>query len=640
VDIVVLLDWVDSAKSLPDFAEAVHFRQVSEITRVEHPPERPLAIFDGDCGFCRLWIARWRARTGPKVDYAPSQEVAARFPEISRERFAEAFQLVLPDGDALGGAEAVAALAGREPGKGFWLALYRGVPGAAPLAELGYRLVARHRPAAMKLTRLLWGSSVLKPTYAAASALFLRLLGLSYLAAFVSLWTQVDGLIGSNGVLPVAPFLEWVKSQVGASGYRLVPTLSWISPGDAFLHFQCAAGTVVSLLLIAGLVPAWSAAAAWLLYLSLSVAGQTFLEFQWDILLTETGLLSVFLAAPSRVRVRSGLSSPRLARFLLVWLLFRLMLSSGAVKLGSGDPTWHALTALRVYYETQPIPPWTAWFMHQLPPSFQTASCLFLFFVELLVPFLFFAPRRLRLFAAGMTILLQALIAVTGNYAFFNLLTIALAVLLLDDGVFPRRWRAAAAAASSVGGRWPRWVLGPVAVVWLAASSVPFALSLGLRGAIPGPLVAVYRLVAPLRSANGYGLFAVMTTERPEILLEGSEDGETWKPYEFRWKPGDPLRRPRFVAPHQPRLDWQMWFAALGDYRANPWLLSTMARLQEGSPEVLGLLETNPFPGRPPRYVRAVLYRYNFTNAEERRRTGAWWKRELRGLYAPVFGGG
>jgi lipase maturation factor 1 len=614
---------------------------VSKITHVARPPERPLAIFDGYCGFCRLWIARWKERTGPKVDYAPSQEVAERFPEIPPERFRDAFQLVLPDGEALGGAEAVAALAGREVGTGPWLALYRGVPGAAAVSELGYRLIASHRQAAMAVTRLLWGSSVLRPTYSAATALFLRLLGLCYLVAFVSLWTQVEGLVGSDGVLPVGQFLEWVQSQVGVSRYWLVPTLSWFSPGDAFLHVQCALGTAAALFLLAGLVPAWSAAAAWLLYLSLSVAGQTFLEFQWDILLTEAGLLAVFLAAPSRLRVGSGLSAPRLARFLLVWLLFRLMLSSGAVKLGSGDAAWRNLTALRVHYETQPLPAWTAWFMHQLPASFHAVSSVFLFFVELLVPFLFFAPRRLRHFGAALTILLQLLVAATGNYAFFNLLTIALAVLLLDDGVFPKRWRAAASASavSPAKGVWPRWVLVPVAAVWLAASAVPFALSLGLRGAIPGPLVAVYRLVAPFRSANGYGLFAVMTTERPEIVLEGSDDGETWRPYEFRWKPGDPLRRPRFVAPHQPRLDWQMWFAALGNYRANPWLVSTMARLREGSPEVLGLLAANPFPERPPRYVRAVLYDYNFTNAEERRRTGAWWKREGRGLYAPVLGG-
>jgi len=572
------------------------------------------------------------------VDYAPSQEVAGRFPEIPKEHFARAFQLILPDGEVLGGAEAVAALAGREAGRGPWLALYRRVPGAAPLAELAYRLIADHRPAAMAVTRRLWGRSVLKPTYSAANALFLRLLGFCYLAAFVSLWVQVDGLIGANGVLPIAPLLDWVRSHAGGDRYWLLPTLSWISSSDTALHLQCAAGTGAGLLLLAGLAPAWSAAAAWLLYLSLSVAGQTFLEFQWDFLLTETGLLAIFLAPPFRWRLRSGLSTPRLARFLLVWLLFRLMLSSGAVKLGSGDAAWRSLTALRVHYETQPLPPWTAWFAHQLPAAFQTLSCVFLFFVELVVPFLFFAPRRLRLFACGMTILLQILIAATGNYAFFNVLTISLAVLLLDDAAFPKRWRDAASSGAGRGG-WPRWILVPAAAILLAASAVPFLASVGLRGAIPGPLAAVYRAVEPLRSANGYGLFAVMTMERPEIVLEGSEDGASWKPYEFRWKPGDPRRRPRFVAPHQPRLDWQMWFAALGDYRANPWLVSTMARLREGSPQVLSLLAVNPFPAQPPRFVRAVLYDYRFTNAEERRRTGAWWKRELRGLYAPVLGG-
>src|SRR5512144_595247 len=167
--------------------------------RVTRPPERPLAIFDGDCGFCRLWIARWKLRTGPKVDYAPSQEVASRFPEIPAEHFAQAFQLILPDGRVLEGAEAVLAISGRTPGEGVGLALYRQVPGLAPLLELAYRLVAGHRPAAMAVTRWVWGGSVLAPTYEVANALFLRLLGLCYLAAFVSLWVQIDGLVGSRG---------------------------------------------------------------------------------------------------------------------------------------------------------------------------------------------------------------------------------------------------------------------------------------------------------------------------------------------------------------------------------------------------------------------------------------------------------
>jgi hypothetical protein len=312
------------------------------------------------------------------------------------------------------------------------------------------------------------------------------------------------------------------------------------------------------------------------------------------------------------------------------------MLSSGVVKLSSGDAAWRSLAALRVHYETQPLPPWTAWFLHQLPAWFQTASCVFLFFVELAVPFLFFAPRRLRHFACGLTVLLQVLIAATGNYAFFNLLTVSLAVLLLDDSAFPRRWRESAQSSAGTA-RWPRWVLGPVAVVLFAASSVPFAAALGLREAVPQPLVSVYRLLSPLRSANGYGLFAVMTTSRPEIVLEGSRDGIVWKPYEFRWKPGEVLSRPRFVAPHQPRLDWQMWFAALGTYRENPWLVRVLGRLLEGSPEVLGLLAENPFPDEPPRFVRAALYDYRFTDPAERRRSGAWWRRAEKGLYIPAL---
>ena len=434
---------------------------------VAHPPQRPLAIFDGDCGFCRLWIRRWEAATGSEVDYAPSQEVGQRFPEISPEAFRRAFQLVLPTGETLEGAEAVLGTLAQKPGGGPLLAIYRHVPGFAPLLDLAYRLIARHRGAAMAITRFAWGESVLAPTYFAANALFLRLLGLCALAAFLSLWVQVDGLIGSRGILPLSEYFAWVRGATGSERYWLVPTFCWIASSDAALHVLCGLGAAASLALLAGLAPAFSAAAVWLLYLSLTVAGQVFLQFQWDILLLEAGLLAVFLASPARLRVRTGLAAPPLARFLLVWLLFRLMLSSGAVKLGSGDLSWRSLTALRVYYETQPLPPWTAWFVHRLPASVHTASALFLFFVELAVPFLFFAPRRLRRFACGMTILVQLLIAVTGNYAFFNLLTIAMALLLLDDAAFPRRWREAAEATKGRG-RWPRAVLVPVAVLLLA----------------------------------------------------------------------------------------------------------------------------------------------------------------------------
>jgi hypothetical protein len=313
------------------------------------------------------------------------------------------------------------------------------------------------------------------------------------------------------------------------------------------------------------------------------------------------------------------------------------MFSSGWVKLASGDPTWRNLSALRFHYETQPLPTAIAWFLHQAPPWFQTVSAVFLFFVELVVPFLFFAPRRLRLFAFRATVLLQLLIAASGNYGFFNLLALALALLLVDDQSLPRRWRRAAEAAAGPRLAWTRAVLVPVACVALFASSIEFAATLDRALPLPQTVVAAARRIDALRSFNRYGLFMVMTTERPEILIEGSDDGAAWRPYEFRWKPGGVARRPRFVAPHQPRLDWQMWFAALGSPEENPWLVHFLGRLLEGSPEVEGLLAANPFPDHPPRYVRATLYDYQFTDAAERRRSGAWWRRRPLGLYGPVF---
>jgi lipase maturation factor 1 len=569
------------------------------------------------------------------VDYAPSQDVTVRFPEIPPAAFARAFQLVLPDGRVLEGAAAVVATLEHAPGRGALSAVAR-MPVLGTLLELAYRLVASHRPAATSLTRLLWGRSVEKPTYFVASALFLRALGLCYLAAFVSLWVQVDGLIGARGILPVGEFLDWVRGQTGMERYWLLPTLCWISSSDAFLHLLCGGGVFAALLLVAGCAPAAAAAFAWLLYLSLAIAGQTFLQFQWDYLLLEAGLLAIFLAPPWRWRIRGGLAAPPVVLLLLRWLLFRLMFSSGWVKLASGDATWRNLSALRFHYETQPLPPWTAWFMHQCPPWFQTVSALFLFFVELVVPFLYFAPRRLRLFAFRATVLLQLLIAASGNYGFFNLLALALALLLLDDQSLPGRWSLERDAASGPSRPWPKAVLVPVACVAIFASSIEFAGTLDRSFALPRTLVAAARRLGALRSFNSYGLFMVMTTQRPEILIEGSNDGAEWRPYGFRWKPGDVALRPRFVAPHQPRLDWQMWFAALGSAEENPWLTRFLGRLLEGSPEVLRLLAGNPFPDHPPRYVRAMLYDYRFTDASERRRSAAWWRRDVRGVYVPV----
>jgi len=489
------------------------------------------------------------------------------------------------------------------------------------------------------VTNVLWGKTVERPTFRIANAIFLRAVGICFFAAFVSLWVQVDGLIGSHGILPIGNLLDAARSQLSAEQrWAVLPTFFWWSGSDAFLHFLCGAGAAASLAVIIGILPAPSLLLCWGFYLSLSVAGQDFLEFQWDLLLLETGFLALLLAPVRRWRVGAALEGDRFVRVLLVWLLFRLTFSSGFVKLASGDPVWRNLTALTYHYWTQPLPTWTAWPASHHPLWFLKFSCVLLFAIELGAPFLIVMPRRLRLLSVGAMAALQIMIAVTGNYAFFNFLTIALCVLLVDDAAFPAGLRKKAAADSrAASGRWPRLLLVPIAVVLLLMSFVVFSATLRLRLPWPGFVISIARSALPLRSVNTYGLFAVMTTSRPEIVMEGSDDGATWKAYEFRWKPGDLNRRGRFVAPHQPRLDWQMWFAALSSPNEQPWFFPFCLRLLEGDPDVIRLLAKNPFPSSPPRYLRAVLYEYRFTTPEEHRATGAWWTREEKGLYAPVL---
>jgi hypothetical protein len=391
--------------------------------------------------------------------------------------------------------------------------------------------------------------------------------------------------------------------------------------------------------LLIGVAPAPVLVLLWLCYLSLVTGGQTFLAFQWDSLLLETGLLAVFLA-PLRWLPSGSTGTPAIPRLLLWWLNFRLLVLSGVVKLASGDESWHALSAMSSHHETQPLPGPLAWFFHHLPDWVHRIEARATFALELVVPFLIFAPRRLRHFAAFLLIGLQVVIGLSGNYGFFNLLALALCLLLFDDEAWPRRLRRF--LLFSGGGRTPRrelrWhsrVLGPLAVVALLLTSAGFIQRLD-ADALPAPAQDVVGAFAPLRSFNSYGLFAVMTTERPELIFEGSADGQDWRPYEFRWKPGDPGRRPPVVAPHMPRLDWQSWFAALGSPRSprNAWVHGLAGGLLEGRSAVTGLLGETPFPDEPPRFVRVRLYRYRFSDWDALRAEGAWWQREEIGVWA------
>jgi hypothetical protein len=435
-------------------------------------------------------------------------------------------------------------------------------------------------------------------------ATFRRVLGAVYLAAFLSFGAQAPGLIGSHGILPFADYLQYFHKTFGAAAYRYVPTVLWLAPSNWALAAVWIAGAVCAAVAIAGRFERAALAICLVLWLSLVSVGQDFLGFQWDALLIETGFLALF-ADRSLIRV-----------WLFRWLLFRLIFSSGVVKLASHDAVWRNLTALHYHYETQPLPTPLAWFFYQFPMWFQRASTMFVFIAELAVPFLFFLPRRPRLVGAWFTITLQVLILATGNYTFFNFLTIALTMwLFIEPEKRERHWADLLSAALAV-------FIGIVSGLIMLQT---FSLQLPEGGA------EILHAVAPFQAVNSYGLFAVMTTERDEIIVEGSNDGVNWRDYEFRYKPGNVYRAPPVVEPYQPRLDWQMWFAALGSYRENRWFVGFVVRLLQGEHSVTRLLTYDPFAGGKPKYVRAVLYRYEFTHLGQR----GWWARQPKGMYLP-----
>jgi hypothetical protein len=477
-------------------------------------------------------------------------------------------------------------------------------------------------------------------SYLLSGWLFLRVIGLVYLVAFISLATQIKGLVGSRGILPASRFLL-SKQSWGPTRFLQIPTLCWWNASDGFLQFLCWGGAAQALLLIVGIAPVVVLIALWVFYLSLFSVCRLFLGYQWDVLLLEAGFLAIFIAPSDLLPCFPPTTAPsRIILWLLWWLVFRVMFSSGFVKLRNGDRNWRNLTALSYHYETQPLPTWASWYIRQMPGRFHKLSVVVMFAIELGAPVFVFLPPPFSYVAGAAFVLLMLLIMAMGNYCFFNLLGITLSILLFDDACWLALFKKLPPgvqfeSATSVANGWPSWATIPVAlaVALLSVSVISRMLRSNVRW--PKPLEQFIELLEPFRLVNSYGLFSVMTTRRPEIIVEGSDDGVTWHAYEFKWKVGDVRRRPGFVAPHQPRLDWQMWFAALDYYQNTPWFRQFLLRLLENSPDVLALLRKNPFRDKPPNFIRAVVHDYRFTDFASRRATGAWWRRERRGLYSP-----
>ncbi len=481
--------------------------------------------------------------------------------------------------------------------------------------------------------------------------LFLRALGAIYFSAFVSLAFQIQGLIGPQGILPADPYLQAVAQSFG-HWQRLwyAPTVLWFSSGPVMLNALCWVGMAASVLLVLNLWPRGMLALCFVCFLSFIAAAQDFSSYQSDGMLLEAGFISLFFATPG-FRPGLGRSHPasRASHFLLQWEWFRIYFESGMAKILSGDPEWRHFTAMDEYYQNGPLPTWIGWYVQHLPHWFHAATVYATLAMELGIVWMFFLPRRWRIVCFFIVTPWEVGVILTANYTFLNYLVLALGVLLLDDRFLerfvPAKWRSAAANSASnnapilEGKPWCDGLHRTRAAAALVVSSVMLT---WIFYATTAEMLANYRLPAfpvvalePFRIANRYGLFAVMTRGRYEIEFQGSNDGENWKPYRFRYKPQELNEAPRIYAPYQPRFDWNLWFASLGSWRDYPIVPNTEVRLLSSDKAVLQLFADNPFP-QPPREIRVLLWQYWFTSMAEKHQTGMWWRRQLLGRYAPT----
>jgi lipase maturation factor 1 len=521
------------------------------------------------------------------------------------------------------------------------------------------------------------------PGYLLPRWLFLRAIGVIYFSAFYSLAFQIRGLLGPNGLLPVGEYLKLVAQDMHSSRYWFAPTLLWLNSSNTALMALCWIGMIAAVLLLLNIWPRGMLVVCFVLFLSFVTAAQDFSSYQSDGMLLSSGLVCVFFA-PRGFRPGWGASEPpsRVSLFLLQLIWFSIYFDSGVAKYFGGDPSWHDFTAMNEYYQNGPLPTWIGWYAQQLPQWFHALTARFTIFVELLLVWVMFLPRYFRIVCFFIVTFLQIGIILTANYAFLNYIVLALGFLLLDDRflvkLLPQTWATPVresllaakptepivelkldtdatsqselpsptapqesltsassnwiAQAQRIGSAVFLWVSG-LLLAWLLYANVFLILVQVLRGS-PFPAKPV-ALLEPFRVANQYGLFGRMTWKRYEIEFQGSDDGTNWVVYPFRNKPQNPAQAPRIYAPYQPRFDWNLWFASLGEWRENPWVLRVEESCLTNNRDVVALFAANPFPNHPPKQIRAVLWQYWFTDLATKRATGMWWRREYLGLYAP-----
>jgi hypothetical protein len=478
------------------------------------------------------------------------------------------------------------------------------------------------------------------PTYWLTRFVILRLLGLVYAVAFLVLINQVVPLIGANGLTPLDIYLKEVVSSLGSAGagYVRLPTVFWFGHSDGALLTAAWMGFVLACIVAAGFANAPVMAVLWFLYLSFVHAGQDWWGYGWEIQLTETGFLAIFLCPLLDMRPFPRRPPPMPVIVLFRWLTFRIMLGAGLIKI-RGDASWRNGTALYHFFETQPIPnPLSRWF-NFLPHIILKIGVWINWLAELVAPWFIFWPRMARHIAGAVIIFFQVVLIFGGNLSFLNWLTIVPALACFDDGFWARLLpralvqkakTAADNAEPSAGMLTAAWVVTLI----MALLSIQPVINLFSQKQI------MNTSFDPLDLVNTYGAFGSVGDERFNVIFEGTDDDTTgnkatWKPYLYKDLPVLLNKMPPQIAPYQPHLDWQMWFAAMSTPDQYPWTYNLVYKLLHNDAGAISLFDGNPFPNKPPRYIRAEIYRYHF--AQPGNPQGLYWTREQLGEWIPVL---
>ncbi len=577
-------------------------------------------VYDGNCRFCRRWVAHARQHSRARIEFLSSRQAADRFPDLDQQQLVQASALLVPGSETVWGARAILGSGAHGAIGQLLLAAMDALPGFARLVEGVYRRVARNRQVVSRAIQMVETIQADGYRHQFTARIVERGIALTYVVAFASIAVQARGLFGQDGIHPMATYFEMASHVLGGVDLLRLPSLFWWNQSNGFIVAVAVFGIGAGAVAATGRAVGPLLLICWNCYLSFLGGGGQFMSFQWDMLLVEAG----FLALVRRTFAGNVPSTAMIWLFRL--LLFKVMVMSGLVKLFSNDGTWTTWTALEYHFQTQPLPHSVAWFAHHLPDRVLAAGVGFTWFAELFAPFLIFCGTLGRRIAGITIIALQLAIAATGNYGFFNLLTIVLAFSLFDDRLLARLpWRIPALAP-------PAWPLtGQAARLAVAGAFVCMITLVPLGRYID---VQPARWAAELQAStrqlgisSGYGLFANMTRTQPEIVFEATLDGRDWEPYGFRYKQADPARPPAFAGPHMPRLDWQLWFAALGGPQRNRWTNEVLDRLCRQVPAVVDLFASAPFAGAQPQQVRAQVYEVRFTTPVEQAETGHWWHR-------------